>query len=107
MPALSATDFDDEALAPKRLALVDFWAPECVPCARIAPIVGRLAGEYAGALHVFGLDVDAHPAPAARHAVLSLPTLILFRDGTEVGRLTGSASSTKITRLIAPHLEQQ
>ncbi len=78
-----------------------------MPCARIAPIVGRLAGEHAGALHVFGLDVDAHPTPAARHAVLSLPTLILFRDGTEVGRLTGSVSPTKITRLIAPHLEQQ
>jgi hypothetical protein len=54
---------------------------------------------------VFGLDVDAHPAPAARHDVLSLPTIILFRDGSEIARLTGSASAKKLIRLVEPHLE--
>ena len=107
MPALSAADFDAEALAPGRLTLVDFWAPWCVPCGKIAPAVEQLANGNAGTLHVFGLDVDAHPAPAARHDVLSLPTIILFRDGSEIGRLTGSTSAKKLIRLVAPHLESQ
>ena len=107
MPALSAADFDAEALAAGRLTLVDFWAPWCVPCEKIAPAVEQLARDNAGVLHVFGLDVDAHPAPAARHDVLSLPTIILFRDGSEIGRLTGSASAKKLTRLVEPHLESQ
>ena len=87
--------------------LVDFWAPWCKPCAKIAPVVEALAAQHAGALQVFGLDVDAHPAPAARHDVLSLPTIILFRDGAEVGRLSGSASAKKLTRLVETHLEPQ
>ena len=78
-----------------------------MPCAKIAPTVEQLAHDHAGALHVFGLDVDAHPAPAARHDVLSLPTIILFRDGSEIGRLTGSTSAKKLIRLVAPHLESQ
>jgi thioredoxin-like negative regulator of GroEL len=49
--------------------------------------------------------VDAYPAPAARHDVLSLPTLIVFRSGTEVARLTGTPSAKKINRALAPHLE--
>ena len=107
MPALSAADFDAEALAAGRLVLVDFWAPWCVPCAKIAPAVEQLGRDHAGALHVFALDVDAHPAPAARHDVLSLPTIILFRDGSEIARLTGSASAKKLIRLVEPHLESQ
>ena len=94
-------------LAQGRLVLVDFWAPWCKPCAKIAPAVEALAQQHAGTLHVFGLDVDAYPAPAARHDVLSLPTIILFRDGSEVGRLSGSASAKKLIRLVEPHLEPQ
>lgn len=105
MPALSAADFDAQALAGGRTALVDFWAPGCVPCAKLLPVVQDLARRHAAVLTVFGLDVDAHPAPAARHDVLSLPTLILFRDGTEVVRITGTPSLRTIERALAPHLE--
>ena len=68
------------------MVIIDFWAPWCVPCEKVSPIVEALAAEYP-ALRVRALDVDAHPVAAARHAVLSLPTLILFRDGAEVERL--------------------
>ena len=64
-----------------------------------------LAARHGGVMKVVGLDIDAHPAPAARHDVLSLPTLILFRDGAEVMRLTGTPSATTLDRAIAPHLE--
>ncbi len=105
MPALSAADFDAQALAAGRTALVDFWAPWCVACAKLSPVVQDLARRHAAVLMVFRLDVDAHPVPAARHDVLSLPTLILFRDGTEVVRITGTPSVRTIERALAPHLE--
>lgn len=105
MAALSTADFDAQALAGGRLTLVDFWAPWCVPCAKISPVVEDLARRHAGVLGVFGLDVDAHPAPAARHDVLSLPTLILFRDGAEVLRITGTPSVRTVERALTPHLE--
>lgn len=75
-----------------------------MPCEKVSPVVEALALEHEGVLTVRGLDVDAHPAPAARHDVLSLPTLILFRDGREVARLTGAPSRRKIDKALAPHL---
>jgi thioredoxin len=85
--------------------LVDFHAPWCAPCEKVAPIVAQVATTHAGRLAVHALDVDAHPAPAARHDVLSLPTLILFRDGREVTRLTGAPSLSTLEKALAPHLE--
>mgnify|MGYP006279067543 CR=1 FL=1 len=104
MPAVTSADFDDEVLGTAGLVLVDFWAPWCVPCAKVGPIVEDLARDHAALLAVRALDVEAHPAPAARHDVLSLPTLILFRDGTEVLRLTGAPSRRKVDKVLAPHL---
>jgi thioredoxin 1 len=105
VPALSADDFDSLVLAASGLVLVDFWAPWCVPCEKVSPLVEELGRRYTGALRVCALDVDAHPAPAARHDVLSLPTLILFRDGAEVARITGAPSARKLDRALVPHLE--
>lgn len=107
MPALSAGDFDANVLERPGLVLVDFWAPGCVPCEKVAPRVEEVGRRHTGALRVCALNVDAHPAPAARHDVLSLPTLILFRDGSEVARLTGTPSTTRLDRTLAPHLESQ
>ena len=66
------------------------------PFRRVQPILGALA--------VAAIDVEAHPAAPARHAVLSLPTLILFRDGAEAERLTGSPSEKKIRKALEKHL---
>jgi thioredoxin len=104
VPALTDVDFDAQVTRATGLVLVDFWAPWCAPCAKVSPLVADLAGRHGGQLRVRALDVDAHPAPAARHDVLSLPTLILFRDGLEVERLTGAPSERKLRKAMAKHL---
>jgi thioredoxin 1 len=104
VPALTDADFDARVVDARGLVLVDFWAPWCEPCARLSPTVEALASEHAGAVTVTAIDVEAHPAAPARHAVLSLPTVILFRDGAEVERLTGSPSEKRIRRALEKHL---
>lgn len=86
------------------LLLVDFWAPSCVPCRRLAPLVRALGERHAGRLTVASLDVDAHPASAARYDVLSLPTLILFRDGQPCERLSGAIKHERLERAMTPYL---
>ena len=104
MPALTDADFDARVIHAQGLVLVDFWAPWCVPCEKVSPLVADLAERHADQLRVCALDVDAYPAPAARHDVLSLPTLILFRDGLEVERLTGAPSERKLRKAMATYL---
>lgn len=103
MPALDDAGFEAH-LSGAVPVLVDFWAPWCVPCRKISPVVEALAREMEGSLNVAALDVDANPVAASRHAVLSLPTLILFRDGREIARLTGTPSERKIRRMLSQHL---
>lgn len=105
MTAVTDADFAQVVEAPGTgLVLVDFWAPGCVPCERLSPVVHALAAEHAGTLVVVAMDVDANPAASARHAVLSLPALILFRDGQEAVRITGSTSEKKVRKALAAHL---
>lgn len=104
MPALTDADFDARVIDAHGLMLVDFWAPWCAPCTKLSPVVEAMATEHAPGLGVLALDIEAHPAAAARHAVLSLPTLILFRDGVEVERLTGTPSERTVRGVVAAYL---
>ncbi|BAS28367.1 thioredoxin [Limnochorda pilosa] len=87
---VSDGDFEEQVLRSDLPVLVDFWADWCMPCRAIAPVVERMAQEYAGRLRVAKLDVDANPEIAARYGVMSIPTLLLFRGGQEVHRHVGS-----------------
>ena len=80
-------DFDQVVLTSRTPVLVDFWAEWCEPCRTLAPIADLAAEQYAGAAHVFKLNVDDSPAVMERYGIQGVPTLILFQDGVEKDRV--------------------
>lgn len=85
--------------------LVDIWAPWCVPCRKVTPMVEQLAREFGGRLVVATLNGDDAPRLMSRYEVLSLPTLLLFSGGEPVERVAGVPKIDKLRAVIASHLE--
>ena len=93
-------DFQQQVLGSELPVLVDFWAPWCVPCHLVAPVVEQIAAEQAGKLRVTKLNVDDSSRTAQQLGVLSIPTLILFRGGQEHGRVIGAQGKDDIVRTL-------
>jgi thioredoxin 1 len=93
---ITDANFEAEILKASTPALLDFWAPWCGPCRAITPYVEQLAGEYRGRVKVGKLNVDENPHVAQRYDVRSIPTLLVFKAGSVVGQLVGSAAKSKI-----------
>jgi thioredoxin 1 len=91
----------EDVLASNTPVLVDFWATWCGPCRMVAPVLEEIASEKAGALTVAKLDVDANPSTARDFQVVSIPTLILFKDGQPVKRIVGAKGKAALLREIA------
>ncbi len=85
--------------------LVDFWAPWCGHCRRIAPAFEQIAAEYADALIAAKINIDDAPGPAREASVDVIPTLVLYRDGTPVDSLTAPSSKAQIDEWIQQALE--
>ena len=96
--AVTDDSFSDDVLSSNTPVLVDFWATWCGPCKMIAPLLDEIAGEKAGQLTVAKLDVDANPATARDFQVVSIPTLILFKDGAPVKRIVGAKGKAALLR---------
>jgi thioredoxin 2 len=95
-----ATDrtFADEVLASPLPVLLDCWASWCAPCGAMAPVLDDLARTYTGRLKVAKLNVDQNPVTASRYNVMSLPTLLFFRDGKMVDTAAGALPKQEIER---------
>ena len=76
--------------------LMDVWAPWCGPCRQIAPVVEQLSRELAGRLKVVKVNSDTAPGVAQRHGISSIPTLLLYRDGTEADRMIGAVPAPQL-----------
>ena len=78
--------------------LVDFWAEWCAPCRMVAPVLEELAEEYAGRVKVAKLNVDANRETAARYDIMSIPTVILFKDGQAAKQVVGALPKESLVR---------
>lgn len=96
----TTSNFQDEVLGADTPVLIDFWAEWCGPCKMIAPIVDEIAEEYEGKVRVGKLDADEHQDVLMQYGVMSIPTLILFKNGEAVERITGYVPKNKITGML-------
>ncbi len=99
---LTDANFDSEIKKASVPVLVDFWAPWCGPCKAVAPVLEELAGEYQGRLIIAKMNVDDNQATPARFGVRSIPNMVIFKNGAEVGRIIGSRPKSDLKATIDP-----
>ena len=101
---LTDATFDEVVGASDKPILVDFWAEWCGPCKMIAPILEELATEQSDNFVIGKLDVDVNVATATKFSVMSIPTLLLFKDGEVVARLVGPKPKGAMLQEISANL---
>ncbi|HOG64251.1 MAG TPA: thioredoxin [Spirochaetota bacterium] len=102
-PITDAT-FQSEVINSSIPVLVDFWAPWCGPCRAIGPVIDEIAAERAGKLKVCKMNVDEEQETAGQFQVMSIPTLILFKDGNVAAKIVGAQAKDKLLSQIDPLL---
>src|SRR5579884_567225 len=98
--------WETEVIKSPGVVMVDFWAVWCGPCQMVAPIVDELATEYAGKLKVMKLNTDENPEVAGRYQIMSIPTILFFKNGQPVEKLIGARPKRQFKEVIDSLLAQ-
>ena len=103
---LASSDFESQAVegSKSQPVVVDFWAPWCGPCHMISPIVEELDKEYQGKIVFYKVNTDENPDVASQHNVMSIPTLILFKNGAVADTVIGVTSKAALKKKFDEHL---
>ena len=102
--AVTDSSFEQEVLQSSVPVLVDFWAEWCGPCRVLAPTIDQLSVEYAGKLKVVKVDVDANMEISSRYGIMSIPTVMVFKDGHAVEKIVGALPKPVLLSKIQPHI---
>ena len=97
---VSDTSFEADVLKSNEPVLVDFWAEWCGPCRMVAPVLEEVAGELQGKLKIVKLNVDENPQTASKYGIMSIPTLMIFKNGELASRQVGAAPKAKLEQWI-------
>ena len=100
----TAANFEQAVLKSDKPVLVDFWAVWCGPCRQVAPVVEALAAKWGETVKVGKVNVDDHPSIAEKYNIMSIPTLMLFKDGVVVERVIGFASQAALEQKFQQHV---
>jgi thioredoxin 1 len=101
---VSDLEFEIEVLQSDRAVLVDFWADWCVPCHMVSPVVEEIARDHSDTMKALKMNVDENPETTRKFGIMSIPTLIVFKDGQEKARVIGARGKDAIMREIEPHI---
>ena len=101
---LTSSTFDETVNGSSLPVLVDFWAEWCGPCKQIAPILADIAKEQAGMITIAKLNVDDHGDIAGRFNVMSIPTMLVFKNGEIVNKIVGAKAKSALLADLAPVL---
>ncbi len=97
---VSDSDFESEVIKASGPVVVDFWAEWCGPCKMIAPALEEISGSLGAKVKIVKLNVDENPATAQKYGIMSIPTLMIFKNGTMAARQVGAAPKQKLEQWI-------
>ena len=100
LDSINDIDFDQKVLQANNPVLDDFWASWCRPCLMVAPMLDELAEKYDGRISFVKVDVDQNPKTAARYNVMSIPTILIFKDGQPVSHMVGLRPKEELRRSL-------